>query len=102
MDSLDHLYRRAGFGLSPAEWEERRNWSQAAAVADLFQQASGAGFVAEPEVPAFDPRQLDKEAIADLRRDERQKTFSMASDWIYRMADPGQAAPTERMSLFWH
>ncbi len=102
MEPIDHLYRRAGFGLSPSEWEERRDWSKTDAVDDLFKSASDAGSISGPATPVVDPRQLDKESRANLRRDERQKTLSIATDWIYRMADPRQPALVERMSLFWH
>ena len=35
---LAHLYSRAGFGLSPAEWIRRRDWSIEQAVVDLFRK----------------------------------------------------------------
>lgn len=102
MQKITHLYWRGGFGLSPAEWATRRSWSTEEAVADLFRQTSTAGILAEPAAPSVDHRELDKEAIAALHKEERQRIFSMGSEWIYRMADPRQPALVERMSLFWH
>lgn len=104
MQKIKHLYWRAGFGLSPAEWEEKKNWPIHRAVDELFSQARKAQPLdneqAFPDVD--DPRKLDEAMRESLRKQERKKAVKRNAEWVMRMSDPLESALLERMCLFWH
>lgn len=95
---IQHLYARAGFGLSPAEWRQRRGQSLGKALQDLF---SGQKRAAELPLPAL----VISEATAnnnEVQQKERQLVAEVGTDWLKRMAAPQEDALLERMCLFWH
>jgi len=102
MHSVQHLHWRAGFGLSPKEWQEKRHWSVEEAVDRLFREAAQSEPLAVAPPRDIDPRQLDREKIIELRKQERRKVGEENLGWITRMADPREPSLTERMALFWH
>jgi uncharacterized protein (DUF1800 family) len=102
---LPHLYQRAGFGLSPAEWNVRKTWTRATALEELFR-ASGLtkASLPVPDAPFGDRRPnmvADKERSAILK-EERQRVAQYNADWVRRMGGEPSSALLERMSLFWH
>ncbi len=104
-DKIKHLYWRAGFGLSPAEWQERQDWSVSKAVDALFQEATRAKplpIAQDNAVANFRPQMMDKEKVEEMLKQEFRKTADHNTDWIKRMASPAESALLERMSLFWH
>ncbi len=103
MSHLLHLYRRAGFGLSPVEWQNRRNWTLDRAVNDLFERAENSVPLPEGRNPDY----TQGKVIMALKRKEnqkkeRQRMMSINHDWLTRMAAPEESALLERMSFFWH
>lgn len=103
MSQLLHLYRRAGFGLSPAEWQQRRNWSVKQAVDELFERAKNPSPLSEGKNPDYTQDGM----MAAINRQERQKMERQAMvrinhAWISRMADPNTSDLVERMCFFWH
>lgn len=103
-NKIKHLYWRAGFGLSPEEWQQRQNWSIKQAVDALFAEAKN---VSALPVPARDfdlaaLRQMDKKEAAELLKKERQMVAQQNIAWVQRMANPNESALLERMSFFWH
>lgn len=104
MNNIHHLYWRAGFGLSPVEWREKKHWNVQKAVDELFAGAATATTIAHPdsgEIP-LRPGQMSREERAELRKKERRLVVLQNVDWLERMAAPGHSALLERMSLFWH
>lgn len=103
-EKIKHLYWRAGFGLSPTEWQRKQNWTVQEAVDSLFQEAKRAKPLAlqNEDVSYFQPQKMDKEALEKMLKQERQKTAIYNTDWVKRMANPEESALLERMSLFWH
>ncbi|GAB5555196.1 MAG: DUF1800 domain-containing protein [Saprospiraceae bacterium] len=103
MHDMNHLYWRAGFGLSPETWQQRKDWSRKKAVDQLFKQAKKANPLPIPVVP--DLRQMGKltqEERDEIRKQDRAAVININSSWVLRMADPKEAALLERMTLFWH
>ena len=102
MQAINHLYWRAGFGLSPQEWKIRQGWTIEQAVNDLFSTAQRNASLATGSAPDINPRELDRDMVMELRKKERRKVAQQNVDWIKRMANPEEPALLERMSLFWH
>lgn len=104
MNKIHHLFQRAGFGLSPKEWQERKTWSVTQAVDFLFAEAKVIPTLQEhiASVPAVKPMELSKEAKDERRKMERQLVIQQNIAWIERMASQDHSALLERMSLFWH
>ncbi len=95
---IQHLYARAGFGLSPTEWNRRREQSLNEALQDLFSKPND---VRELPVPAL----VISETTANnngVQQKERQLVAAIGIDWLNRMAAPLEDALLERMCLFWH
>ena len=104
MNQIHHLFQRAGFGLSPQEWQERKNWSIPQAVDFLFKNTSPIKLESN-DAPSEDLSSLNKmskEEVAARRKKERQLVAQHNIAWINRMANPGENAFLERMTLFWH
>lgn len=103
METIKHLYWRAGFGLSPAEWAEKKPMPLRKAVDELFSQARKPALLPVPELDLpSEPRMLDREQIQERQRMERQRVLESNFSWLQRMANPQEPALLERMTLFWH
>ncbi len=100
---IKHLYGRAGFGLSAAEYAEKRDWTREQGVADLLNQArhNRPLHIQQPAIPE-DLRTLSQAQKRDLIKASREGVQRLNIEWIKRMADPAQSALLERMTLFWH
>jgi len=103
---LTHLYWRAGFGLSPKEWNKRKNWSTSKAIRELFNNAkkgvsldvtASRSFMSEGEINKKNPAKR-----RELRKKARALVLQQNIDWMHRMASPKESALLEKMSLFWH
>lgn len=97
MSKIKHLYWRAGFGLSPQEWEERKNWRITKAVDQLFKEAKAAG-----PLQALNVSSVTSKPTKEQRKMERKRVGRQNTAWLVRMANPNESALMERMSLFWH
>lgn len=103
-EKIKHLYWRAGFGMSPKEWEKSKSLTLDQALNQLFDHAKSnksikASFTnfSEKEL-----KNLSKEQKQALRKNERKLVFKQGAEWIKRMANPSESALLEKMSLFWH
>ena len=103
-NKIKHLYWRAGFGLSPEEWQQRQNWSVSKAVDALFAEAKKSKPLPVPgrDLDLAALRQMDKKEAAELLKKERQMVAQQNIAWVQRMANPNESALLERMSFFWH
>lgn len=101
---IKHLYWRAGFGMSPAEWEKNKKASITQAVNQLFKKAEQAKEVDEiySNLSKDKIQSLSKEEKKALRKKERQLVFKQNANWVKRMGDPAESALLEKMCLFWH
>lgn len=106
MEKIKHLYWRAGFGLSPAEWQQKKDWPISKAIDELFAQARQAQVslpVAEMGLPEdMEKKRENREMFEQLLREEKRRIFEYNVNWVKRMADPKESALLERMTFFWH
>ena len=102
MEKIQHLYWRAGFGLSPEEWRLQQGRSLQQAVDQLFREA---GIVEDALVPTPSEarfRQMSPKEKEVVLEQQREKLAEANAEWIHRMAGNRYSAFLERMALFWH
>lgn len=102
MSQLLHLYWRAGFGLSPAEWQSRSDWSVDQGVNDLFERANAPRALPAAASPDYTDMMVSAASANEKRQEERRLMAGVSYDWLLRMANPAESALLERMCLFWH
>ena len=103
MHDINHLYWRAGFGLRPEEWQQRKQWSRKKAVDHLFKQAKQVKPLPVP-IPhnLKQMSELSEVEREDLQKKDRAAVIDINSSWVMRMANSEEPALLERMTLFWH
>ena len=105
-NNIQHLFWRAGFGLSHQQWEVRQNWSIPKAVDFLFQEArnSRIQLATTPFDNALQKRvkELSKREIAVLRKEQRRLVHQQNIDWLLAMRQGGESDLLQKMTLFWH
>lgn len=100
---LQHLYWRAGFGLSPQEWQMRRQWSTKQAVEDLFAQTETIQpweVVIPKDAKAY--KKMGETMKNEFRQKNKQLVRGTNVEWLSRMGNPNYSALLEKMTLFWH
>jgi len=97
---IKHLYGRAGFGLSPKEWEFAKTASLSSALERLF--APNQIQVLQASQVALISKEMDGKQKKEVRQLQRKSLNKQKIAWIDRMANPQENALLERMSLFWH
>lgn len=104
MKKIQHLYWRAGFGLSPNEWQRKKNWSIEQGVKDLFEQVARHTKMARTgnEVANLNFRNLSQAERQRIKRQEKKKTQLQNIAWLEQMTDATSSDLVERISLFWH
>ncbi len=105
-EKINHLYWRAGFGLSPEEWSKKKDWSVKRAIDSLFKEAAQAKTLNGEKEFLLSISKKDgkpsKEQIKKMMKESRQLIIKQNAQWVGRMADDKHSALLERMSLFWH
>lgn len=105
-EKINHLYWRAGFGLSPEEWSKKKGWSVKQAVDSLFNEAARASTLNDDDnfrrIVNKKNSQLSKEQIKKIMKEDRGFIIQQNAQWVARMADDKYSALLERMSFFWH
>jgi uncharacterized protein (DUF1800 family) len=102
-EKIKHLYWRAGFGLSPKQWQERRTWRVERAVDQLFSEVDEARRL-NPIFNADAPNSsMARSERNEARTRERKRMADVTYDWIMQMGGMQASSDLiERMSLFWH
>ncbi len=103
-DKIKHLSWRGGFGLSPKEWKEIKNWSFESYVQHLFTKANRAKHLSN------DYAERNREALKKMSPEERKRAIkedralvrTLNAEWVTRMASAEESALLEKMCLFWH
>jgi len=105
--NIKHLFWRAGFGLSPDQWQERQNWTIPQATDFLFQEARLAQ--QKLQKASFDTsslerrqKELSKEELAALRKEQRRLVHLQNIDWLIAMGKGTSSDLLNKMTLFWH
>lgn len=103
---IKHLYWRTGFGLTPTDWEQRRNWPIQRAVDEVFTEAKKDRTIAEAiaeaqrDLPSFS--EMMAMAKDDRRQSARKLTIASKADWLQMMAGGIGSSFKHRMMVFWH
>ena len=103
---LQHLYWRAGFGMSPKEWSSKKKCSTQKAIDELFKnahQASQRKISKNGDQVKSSKNKMSSEA--DKRKERQQNKIRIKAhntDWVLRMGNPDESALLEKMTLFWH
>lgn len=104
--NIQHLFWRAGFGLSLTQWQERQHWSTSQAVDDLFRSAelaqnrlSKTSFVTSL---GANGKELSREEQATLRKEKRRLARLYCVDWLLEMGEGKESDLLNKMTLFWH
>ena len=100
---LQHLYWRAGFGMSPKEWSSKKKRSTQKAIDELFKNAHQAS---QRKVVKYG-NGIESSEMAMVSKKEKRKQNKIRigahnTDWVLRMGNPNESALLEKMTLFWH
>ncbi len=94
---IRHLFLRAGFGLSPGEWQRWKLASLEQAVEHLFSEAANA-----KQLQLTTENGLTEADKKERRKADRKLLMRQNADWVAHMASGTSNALLEKMSLFWH
>jgi len=109
MKEIQHLYSRAGFGMTLQEFQSLKDKSVKSQVEQLFKDSEN--YQNLNVIPKFDP--IDREYLKTLPKEERQKIRrakrkeerkqikALNKQWIQNLLS-GRAALREKMTIFWH
>lgn len=106
INDIQHLFWRAGFGLSPSQWKERSNWTISKAIDFLFKEAEHS--FAQIRNASFDvsiekrKKELSKKEVAALRKEQRRLVHLQNIDWLLSMGNGEGSDLLNKMTLFWH
>lgn len=102
---IQHLNWRAGFGLAPEEYREKKNQSLEKAVDELFRGAENPAPLADIQLPfktRVEIQALSEEEKEELQKMARNTNSGLTIEWQQRMGNPRYSAFLEKMTLFWH
>jgi uncharacterized protein (DUF1800 family) len=101
---IQHLYWRAGFGISPKQLQQLAQKSKAQIVDELFDTSYRATPLkidaSEFEHIDFQSLKQDKEALKKFTKLLQDKLIDFNEAWIERLSNPKELL-RERMTLFW-
>lgn len=102
---IQHLYWRAGFGLSPKEFQQKRKQPLDKAIKDLFKAAKKIQPVRMPHynMPSSESLKAMSKAERLKKKKEIQKlTPEVNLNWVRQMTSDKHSCLQEKMTLFWH
>lgn len=104
-----HLYNRAGFGISPENWQKQKEKKINEAINEIFQDIDN--YENLKVLDAFEP--VDRDAMKSLPEDERkmkrqemrkkarEEIKTLNTHWLSHFSSE-KAVLREKMTLFWH
>ncbi len=99
---IQHLFNRAGFGLSPQEIQSGTFPNRQTALDYLFAyNAKPRPLAADYPLPLKDKRMTKKEK-GQQAQEQKRIVRMIGLNWIVSMGKEPQNALAEHMSLFWH
>ena len=101
---IQHLYWRAGFGISPKQLQQLTRTSKTEIVNELFENSARTTplkiDVSEFENIDFKSLQKNKKALKRFTKLVQEKLVDLNEAWILRLNTPNELL-RERMTLFW-
>lgn len=103
---VQHLFWRAGFGLSPKAWQKNRNRPIASLVDKLVDDAQQAKPLAFEQtsyqgMDARELRSMSAQQKSEKKKEARKLVAKINLDWLERMGR-NDTPLLEKMTLFWH
>lgn len=99
---IQHLFNRAGFGMSPQDFSTRRFRSRAEAVRYLFNfDKKRIGLADVYRIPPATDDEMSRE-ISEVLKAQIKDINKVGTDWLSRMGSNPQNVLLEKMSLYWH
>jgi len=102
---IQHLYWRAGFGLSPTAFQKKRKQPLNKIIKDLFKDAKKIQPVQRPDynIPSWDVlKVMSKEDRLKKTREIQKLTPEINLNWVRQMTSDDYSCLQEKMTLFWH
>jgi uncharacterized protein (DUF1800 family) len=102
---IQHLYWRAGFGLSPIEFQQKRKQSLNKVIKDLFKDAKKLRPVRMPHynIPSGESlKGMSKEERLKQKKEIQKLTPEVNLNWVRQMTSDSYSCLQEKMTLFWH
>lgn len=102
---IQHLYWRAGFGLSPTKFQQKRKQSLTKVLKDLFKDAEKLRPVQMPNYKMPSPESLkamSKPERLKKRKEIQKLTPEVNLNWVRQMTSDTHSCLQEKMTLFWH
>ncbi|MEM7102348.1 MAG: DUF1800 domain-containing protein [Bacteroidota bacterium] len=100
---IQHLYLRAGFGLPPLEWNEKREMPISLAVEALFSDINKVGELQQMDLSYFSLSPSEQNKKRSEYQGKSGKVLRQRNlDWINQMATGSSNPLVEKMTLFWH
>lgn len=102
---IQHLYWRAGFGLSPTEFQKKSKQTLNKVLKDLFKEAKK---IQPVRMPYYNiPSAEDFKAMAKAERIKKTKEIQKLTpevnlNWVRQMTSDKYSCLQEKMTLFWH
>ncbi|BDS09934.1 DUF1800 domain-containing protein [Aureispira anguillae] len=102
---IQHLYWRAGFGLSPDEFQKKKKQPLDKVIKSLFK---GAKKITPVKIPHYNmPSQESFKKMSKTERREKLKetqqlTTEVNLNWVRQMVSDDYNCLQEKMTLFWH
>jgi len=110
LEKVNHLYARAGFGLSPTEYlSSYKNPNLSGNLEKLFKEAKQQSLVSLKQDELF--TNITNEKYSAMRKKERYRLNNVEAkrrindlrfNWLERMTNSTNSPLQERMCLFWH
>lgn len=101
---IQHLYWRAGFGITPDRLDPMLKLSKRAVVKQLFANSRGIDplYINTSEFIGLNPKKIfsDQKALKEFLAMSRLKIKELNIAWIDRLSNP-ETILRERMTLFW-
>lgn len=102
---IQHLYWRAGFGLSPIEFQKKKKQPLNKVIKDLFKAAKKIQPVQMPsyKMPSWASfKAMSKPERQKKRKEMQQLTPEINLNWVRQMTSDNYSCLQEKMTLFWH
>ncbi|WMX16791.1 DUF1800 domain-containing protein [Aureispira sp. CCB-E] len=102
---IQHLYWRAGFGLSPIEFQKKKKQPLEKVLNDLFKEAKKVNSVRIPyyNMPSAQSfKAMEKKERREKMKEIQQLTTEVNLNWVRQMTSNESNCLQEKMTLFWH
>lgn len=102
---IQHLYWRAGFGLSPSAFQKKRKQPLDKIIKNLFKDAQKINPVKIPHynMPSAQSfKAMEKKERREKIKEIQKLTAQVNLNWIDQMTKDEYSCLQEKMTLFWH